>query len=66
MKKRILKLLQEPSTFAGLAGALGGASVFSLTEDMWLQIFGTISMIAGTVAMFVLDSKDAEDLEKEG
>jgi hypothetical protein len=65
MKKRILKLIKEPSTFAGLASMLGGISVAGLTEDMWLQIFGAVAAVAGVVAMFVLDTYDAEALDKE-
>ena len=58
MMTRILKLLKEPSTYAGLAGFLGGAGVLGLSEDLWLQIFGAIASVAGVIAMFVLEGSD--------
>ena len=62
MIKRALKLLKEPSTYAGFAGLLGGAGVLSMSEDQWLQIFGAVAAVAGAVAMFMLDPGDkAED-----
>jgi len=58
MKERILKLLQEPSTYAGLAGVMAGLGILNLSEDQWLQIGGAISALAGVVAMFVLEGGD--------
>jgi hypothetical protein len=60
MRDRILKLLKEPSTFAGLAAALGGVGLMGLSEGGWLTIFGAISALAGAIAMLTLDSADAE------
>ena len=60
MKERIIKLLKEPSTYAGLAAALGGGAVLGMSEDMWLTIFGAVAAVAGAVAMFVLDPADVE------
>ena len=61
MFKRVLKLLKEPSTYAGFAGMLGGAGVLSMSEDQWLQIFGAVAAVAGAVAMFVLDPGDKDN-----
>ena len=61
MIKRALKLLKEPSTYAGFAGLLGGAGILSMTEDQWLQIFGAVAAVAGAVAMFVLDPGDKDN-----
>ena len=61
LKKRILKLLKEPSTYAGLAGVLGGSAVLGLSEEGWMQIFGVVMAIAGTIAMLTLDTGDTED-----
>lgn len=58
MLERILKLVKEPSTYAGLAGFLGGAGILGMTEDLWLQIFGAIASVAGVIAMFVLERGD--------
>ena len=58
MKERIIKLLQEPSTYAGLAGVMAGLGILNLSEDQWLQIGGAISALAGVVAMFVLEKGD--------
>lgn len=55
MLDRILKLAKEPSTFAGIAGFLGGISLFGIAEDLWMQIFGAIAAIAGVLAAFLLD-----------
>ena len=63
MKERILKLMKEPSTFAGLAAFLGGAVVLGLDVDMWQQVFGAVAAVAGVVAMLVLDPADKEDAE---
>lgn len=60
MKERILKLLKEPSTFAGLAATLGGAAVLGMSTDTWMTIFGAVAAVAGAVAMFVLDPADEE------
>ena len=61
MLKRVLKLLKEPSTYAGLAGMLGGMGILSMSEDQWLQIFGAVAAVAGAVAMFMLDPGDKDD-----
>ena len=58
MKERILKLLKEPSSYAGLAAALGGAAVLNLSTDMWMTVFGAVAAVAGAVAVFVLDPSD--------
>ena len=60
MLTRIIKLLKEPSTYAGLAGVLGGAGILSMSEDQWLQIFGAVAAVAGAVAMVMLDSADKD------
>lgn len=65
MKKRILKLLKEPSTYAGMAGVLAGLGVAGMSEDQWMQVFGAVASVAGAVAMFVLDSADAGDEDEQ-
>ena len=60
MKERIIKLLKEPSTFAGLAAFLGGAAILGMDVAGWTQIFAAVAAVAGAVAMFVLDPVDAE------
>lgn len=58
MKERILKLLSEPSTYAGLAGFLGGISLFGLGTELWTEIFGVVMAIAGIVSTIMLDPAD--------
>ena len=58
--ERIIKLIKEPSTFAGLAAALGGVGMLGMGESEWTQIFGGVAVIAGLIAMFTLDTGDAE------
>jgi hypothetical protein len=58
LKKRGLKLLQEPSTYAGLAAFLGGSAILGLDVDGWIQVFAAVAAVAGAVAMFVLDPAD--------
>lgn len=60
MKKRMLVLLKEPSTFAGVASALGGLSVLSMSTDTWQQIFGAVMTIAGAVAAAMRDRADVD------
>lgn len=56
--RRFFKLLQQPSTWAGVAGVMAGIGVFNLSEDQWMQIGGAIGSVAGVIAMFVLDPAD--------
>lgn len=58
MKERILKLLSEPSTYAGLAGFLGGISLFGLGTELWTEIFGVVMAIAGIAGTIMLDNAD--------
>ena len=60
MMQRILKLLKEPSTFAGLAAALGGVGLMGLNEGGWLTLFGAVAAVAGAIAMLTLDSADVD------
>ena len=54
-KERVFKLLQQPSTYAGLAGVLGGVGIFGLSETLWMQIFAVVMAVVGIVATVVLD-----------
>lgn len=58
MTERILKLMREPSSYAGLAGLLAGLGLFGFSQEMWMQIGGAIAAVAGVVAMVVLDPAD--------
>lgn len=58
MLERIIKLVQEPSTWAGLAGFLGGISLFGLGTELWTEIFGVVMAIAGIVGTVMLDNAD--------
>lgn len=57
--KRFVKLLKEPSTYAGLAGTL--ASLGIMSEAKWQTIFTALAAVAGVVAMFLLESGDKEE-----
>jgi len=59
--EKIIKLAKEPSTFAGLAAAMGGVGIFGMSEDAWIQVFGAIAAVAGVVAFSVLDPADNRD-----
>jgi hypothetical protein len=47
--------LREPSTWAGLAGLLGGASVFGLSGSTWTTILGAGMAVASAVAVVKKD-----------
>lgn len=61
LKTKIVKLLKEPSTFAGLAAALGGVGVAGLSEEVWLTFFGAIAAVAGAVAILLPDPGHKDD-----
>jgi drug/metabolite transporter (DMT)-like permease len=52
----IIKRLQEPSTYAGIAAFLTGFGLLGLTEHDWNQIFGAFAALAGVVAIFVRET----------
>lgn len=62
-KQRVITLLSEPSTYAGLAGALGGMAVLGLDSDMWMQVFGGLAILAGGIAAVKLDKVDKKNTE---
>ena len=55
MFERILKLMREPSTWAGVAGALGGISLFALSTEQWQAVLGAVAAVAGALAAVMLD-----------
>ena len=59
--ERVLKLIKEPSTIAGIASVLGGASVMGLGSEQWSTIVGGLMMVLGAFAASVLDPADRDD-----
>lgn len=55
MFERVIKLMREPSTWAGIAGALGGISLFALSTEQWQAVLGAVAAVAGAIAAVVLD-----------
>jgi len=55
----IIKRLQEPSTYAGIAAFLTGFGLLGLTEHDWNQIFGALAALAGVIAIFVAEKPAA-------
>lgn len=55
----IIKRLQEPSTYAGIAALLTGFGLLGLTEHDWNQIFGAIAAAAGVIAIFLREKPAA-------
>ncbi len=49
----IIKRLQEPSTYAGIAAFLAGFGLLGLTEQDWNQVLGAMAAVAGAIAIFV-------------
>ncbi len=49
----VIKRLQEPSTYAGIAAFLAGFGLLGLTEQDWNQIFGALAALAGVAAIFL-------------
>lgn len=49
----ILKRLQEPSTYAGIAAVLAALGLLGLTEHDWNQIFGAVAAVAGAFAILI-------------
>lgn len=60
MTKRIIKLLKEPSTIAGIGTLLGGAAIFGMGSEQWTDIIGGLMMALGTIASVVLDPADRD------
>ena len=57
----IIKRLQEPSTYAGIAAFLTGFGLLGLTEHDWNQIFGAIAALAGVLAIFIGEKPAGSD-----
>jgi hypothetical protein len=55
----IIKRLQEPSTYAGIAAFLTSFGLLGLTEPDWNQIFSAVAAIAGVIAIFVKEKASA-------
>jgi hypothetical protein len=55
----IIKRLQEPSTYAGIAAFLTGFGLLGLTEQDWNTIMGAVAALAGVVAIFVREKPAA-------
>jgi hypothetical protein len=53
----VLKRLQEPSTYAGIAAFLAGFGLLGLTEQDWNQIFGALAALAGVAAIFIKETQ---------
>ena len=49
----IIKRLQEPSTYAGIAAFLAGFGLLGLTEQDWNTILGSVAALAGVLAIFI-------------
>jgi len=49
----ILRRLQEPSTYAGLAAILAALGLLNLTEQEWNDVFGAIAAVAGALAILL-------------
>jgi hypothetical protein len=56
MTKQILKLLKEPSTYAGFAGILASIGVWGMTEDQWMQVGSALAAVAGAAAMVISEA----------
>lgn len=63
MVARILKLLKESSTYAGLAGVLAGLGLFGFAEAQWQQIFAAVAAVSGVIAMIILEKGDKDPQE---
>jgi len=50
---RVLDMLKEPSSWAGVAGVLGGVGLFGFSTDMWGQVFSALMGVAGVLAMII-------------
>lgn len=60
----ILKRLQEPSTYAGIAAVLAALGLLGLTEQDWNQIFGAVAAVAGAVAILIRETPKKEEPAK--
>ena len=49
----IIKRLQEPSTYAGIAAFMAGFGLLGLTEQDWNTILGSVAALAGVLAIFI-------------
>lgn len=57
----ILKRLQEPSTYAGIAAFLAGIGLLGLNEQAWNQIIGACVAVAASAAMFLKEKEAARN-----
>jgi len=58
MKRRILLLLTEKSTYAGAVAFLAGSAAFGLSAETWASVASALSAIAGLFAMLLLEKGD--------
>lgn len=65
MKKRILLLLSERSTYTSLVAMLGSSLALGLNEEAWQQVSAAVAAVAGLIGMLTLDNGDREKLEAE-
>lgn len=56
----ILNRLKEPSTFAGIAAFFASFGLLGLSEQQWNEIFGSIAIIAGIVAMLLKEKHNSD------
>jgi hypothetical protein len=61
----IIKRLQEPSTYAGIAAFLAGFGLLGLTEHDWNTILGSVAALAGVVAIFLREKPAAGSAETQ-
>lgn len=62
MKRRILLLLTERSTYTGLIAALSSMAALGLPEEVWQQIATVIAAVSGLIMAFSLEKGDKEKL----
>ncbi len=56
----ILKRLNEPSTFAGIAALFASFGLLGLTETQWNELFGAIAVVSG-IAAVVLEERNSDE-----
>lgn len=59
-----LKRLKEPSTFAGIAALFASFGLLGLNESQWNEIFGSVAVFAGVVAM-LLEERNTQNNDEQ-
>lgn len=59
----LLKRMQEPSTYAGIAAFLASLGMFGLTETDWNLVLGAGAAVSAAMSVFMKDGQMSDNIE---